>query len=174
VLAEKTVDAAEGKTAAVELDLAAIEKGAPAAAEKASPAAGGSGAGPIAPAPDRYVARRNLGRVIGGAGVTALIGAGVVGLLAIGAKPDEGTCVRTKCLPDAVEDQKAAKGLADVSTILGLAGIAAIGTGVVLLISIPSSNTAQGPARPAPAARRAWVSPWAGPAGGGVVVGGAL
>ena len=176
VLVEKTVDTAEGKTAAVALDLAAIEEAAPAPAPAttALPPKGGGGAGPLAPVAGKYEARRNIGLVIGGAGVAALIGAGVVGALAIGAKPEEGACIGARCLPDAVEDQKKAKTFADISTIVGIAGIAAIGTGVALLVSIPSSGKAQGPARPTLTARRAWVSPWAGPAGGGVAVGGAL
>ncbi len=172
-LTEKTVEATEGKTETIELDLAAIEKAAPA------PAPAKPGEAPAAPPAGKYAARRNIALVVGGAGVAALIGAGVIEAIAFASKPKEGQCVNNLCLPEGYDASTKAKSLAEAGAVVGIIGLAAVGTGAALLISIPSSASGSSAAaapkvgRGAPA-RRAWISPWAGPGGAGVAMGGAL
>lgn len=155
-LSEKTVEATEGKTVTVALDLTAIDAGTPAETESDKDADTG-------PEPTyRYNTRRNIAFVLGATGLAALVGAGVIEALAIASKPAEGECPNNFCTPNAYEKGQQAQKLATVGQWVGLAGLVAIGTGAALYVSIPTGT------------KMARVSPWIGPDAGGIAVGGAL
>ena len=126
---------------------------------------------PATPPPDREPVRegsssqRTWGLVIGGVGVVAAgVGAGF-GLSASSKWKDaEKACPGNVC-PNSAATQagKDAGTAADVSTALFVLGGIALAGGAVLYLTAPKADEA-----------RVRVTPWAGPSGGGAMIGGTL
>jgi hypothetical protein len=162
---------AEGKKTEIPLDIAALDRDKPRLV-------GSSGGGS---------SQRNVGIVIGSVGAAALVTAGALTLAAV-LRRDEanesGACVDKFCTPAGIESIQSARTFSEAGQWIGLGGIIAFSVGATLFFAAPST------AAPAPKVAgtrrlsesvaivptptRVWVSPWAGPTGGGVVFGGVL
>jgi hypothetical protein len=165
VLKEERVQVAERATVAVALDLEAIEEKAPAPA-----------AGTALPANRR----KTLGLMVGGGGAALFAGAAVFEILALTGRPGPSECSEKFCTPDGLAVAHRARTRATVGQWMGLGGLVLVGAGTVLFLTAPSSAPP-----PITSARRSleapvsspggvWLSPWAGPGGGGIDLGGAL
>ncbi len=163
--------AAEGKKTEIPLDIAALDRDKPRLA-------GWSGAGK---------SQRNAGIVIGSVGAAALVTAGGLTLAAMLGRDqanETGACVDKFCTPAGIESIQSARTFSEAGQWIGLGGIIAFSVGATLFFAAPSTaGTAPKVAasrRPSetvaivPIPSRVWVSPWAGPTGGGVVFGGVL
>jgi hypothetical protein len=168
VIAEQSVETTEAKIETVELDLDEIEKAAPPPAGPRTAVA----------APPPSSSQKTIGFVVGGGGLVLLAGAAVLEIVALSSKPTNAQCPDSFCTPEGFRRASKAKTFATIGQWIGLGGLVATGVGVTLVITAPSgpkSAPAANAGRPKPAmARRAWVSPWAGAAGGGMIVGGEL
>lgn len=116
--------------------------------------------------------RRTVGFIVGGVGVAALGLGAVFGALAIGDRSDgDKLCPDKKCTPEGQEFIDAASTKALVSTIGIGVGVAAVGAGVVLILtSGPSKTDAARGASP----MTARLYPVAGPGGGGFTLTGSF
>jgi hypothetical protein len=161
---------AEASKTEVALDIAALDKAKPREVKRPDVPP------PLLP-PERP-RQRIAGFVVGGLGAAALITAGALEGVALGKRGEAnaaGACVNKFCTPAGIDAVSSAQTFAEAGQWIGLGGIIAAAVGVTLLVTAPS--TPPSPARPGSGAlvpRPIWVSPWAGPSGGGLVVGGAL
>jgi hypothetical protein len=116
--------------------------------------------------------RRTVGFIVGGVGVAALGLGAVFGALAIGDRSDgDKLCPEKKCTPEGQAFIDAASTKALVSTIGIGVGVAAVGAGVVLILtSGPSKTDAARGASPVTAR----LYPVAGPGGGGLTLAGSF
>ena len=154
VLLESKVVVREGEVTALPLDLAAIEKAAPAAAYDAPPSG-----------------LRTGGFVLGAVGLATIL---VAGGLEIGAlvnksaanEPD--SCVNKHCTPGGIASANRANTFATAGQWVGIGGIVMAAVGVSLYIASPSRKA---PPRSAPPVT---VSGWLVPGSGGVSLQGAL
>jgi len=178
----------EGSKTEVTLDIEALDKAKPREVKK-DPT-------PEVPVVPVRPQQRTAGFVVAGFGVAGLIAAGALEVVAL-AKRGEGNapdaCVSKFCTPAGLESISSAQTFAEAGQWIGLGGLIATAVGITLLATAPSPAPAK-PAKTtgalAPQSTRSWglgveapkappvlplwVSPWAGPNGGGLVVGGAL
>ncbi|MDI1434350.1 hypothetical protein QHF89_32930 [Polyangium sorediatum] len=129
------------------------------------------------PPPPGSSKQRVAGLVVGGFGAAALIAAGAlegVALAKRGAASDRSACVNKFCTPDGLAAISSAQTFAEAGQWIGLGGIVAAAVGITLLITAPPAAPSPRPATGVVVPRPMWVAPWAGPNGGGLVVGGAL
>jgi hypothetical protein len=176
VLDTQTVTVKEKEVATLSLDLGAIDQ--------AHPDEGPSGPGPEPPAPVIQVVERpvpapapssqkTIGYVVGGAGVAALIGAGILEGVALSKKskadqPDQ--CVNKYCSPSGFDTVESAKKYATIGQWVGVGGVLLTAVGATLVLTAPSqSEQKSGKAAPFVAA-----SPWITPSAGGLSVAGSL
>lgn len=151
-------------TVAAQSDTKDLEVPMPAEKKGTAAPAGASGAAPShEPASST---RGTLGIVVLAASAVSLGVGTAFGLRALSKQSDaNATCPETKCSDSAAvsanDSARSAAKVADVSVVLGLVGA---GVGTYLLLSKPS---------PESNARRVWLSPTAGPTGGGLSAGGA-
>ncbi len=91
---------------------------------------------PLAPAPERSSTQRVSGYVVGGVGLATLGVAGLFGLRMLQKQSQsEEQCDGDVCSPDGAELRREAQSSGDVATVLGLIGVAATATGVVLVLT---------------------------------------
>jgi len=166
VLKEEKVEAAEGGTATVTLDLEAIDKANP----PPVPTATATATGPQPPPPPS--SQKAIGFIVGGVGAAAVIGAVVLEIVAINKKPGASDCVNKFCTPTGIDAANSAKTFADVGQWVGIGGLAAAAIGVTLILTAPSAPAEQ--PRAGSGRRRAALAPWIAPGGGGVALGGRL
>ncbi|MRG92029.1 hypothetical protein [Polyangium spumosum] len=158
----------EGARTEITLDIEALDKANP---RKVKPIE----APP--PPPPSASKQRLAGFVIGGFGAAALITAGALEAVALAKRADAGAssaCVNKFCTPDGLASIDSARTFAEAGQWIGLGGIVAAAVGVTLLLTAPPAAPSPRPATGAVVPRPMWLSPWAGPNGGGLVVGGAL
>ena len=106
--------------------------------------------------------QRTTGYVVGGVGVVALAAGGYFGLRAKSQASDaDAHCDGKYCDPTGLAGHDDARTSATISTVGFGVGLAAIATGVVLILTAKPERE-----------RAAWVSPYAQPTGGGVALGG--
>jgi hypothetical protein len=177
VLKTETVTTKEKETSEVSLDLAAIDKEFP--DEKRSPApAATPGPAPVVQSVDKKSppvssSQKTIGYVVGGVGIAALVGAGILEAIAISKKskadePDQ--CVNKHCSPSGYDTVESAKKYATIGQWVGVGGVLLTAVGATLVLTAPSkSESASGKAHP-----RLVASPWVGPSGGGLGVVGSL
>lgn len=178
VLFEKTVRVTDdGKKTEIPLDMVALNRAHP---RRSADDDSSSAWGP----------QRKAGLVVGGIGLAALLTAGGLELGAL-LKRDEANeanaCVDGFCTPKGMESIQAARTYAEAGQWIGLGGIIAFSVGATLFFAAPSTSPASpGASKQTANGRRVidrhrilspsavWVSPWAGPTGGGFVFGGKL
>ena len=177
VLKTETVSVKEKETAKVSLDLAAIDQAFPDEAPAPPPTAAPA---PTVvkivekPAPPAPSSQKTIGYVVGGAGIAALIGAGVLEVIAVSKKskadePDQ--CVNKYCSPSGFETVDSAKKYATIGQWVGVGGVLLTAVGATLVLTAPSHREM---ARSKPLTPRVTASPWLGPAGGGIGVTGSM
>jgi hypothetical protein len=177
VIHQQTVETAEGATAAITVDLAAIERAAP--PPRVTTNRGDAGALP----PERS-SQKLIGFIVGGVGLAAVAGAAVLEVVAISKKPGADQCVNQFCSPTGFQSAQDAETFANVGQWVGIGGLVAVAIGVTLVLTAPSepdpavrtgtaSAMRRGRSRPVDRPR-AWATPWAAPTGGGLAVGGRL
>jgi hypothetical protein len=153
---EKRVVVREGETGSVALDLAAIEKAAPApAVSHDAPPSG----------------LRSGGFILAGAGLVTLAVAGGFEIGAIVNKsaadaPD--ACVNKHCTPEGIVIANRANTFATVGQWVGIGGIVMTAVGVSLIVASPGRKAAPRPAPPVT------VGGWLVPGSGGITLQGAL
>jgi hypothetical protein len=173
VLKEETVETKEKAVATVNLDLEAIDKAVPPPPPTRTP-----GPAPLVvmPAPS---SQKTIGFVVGGVGGAGVIAAAVVEIVALvkkGNADDPSSCVDKFCTQEGLDTIESAATLAEVGQWVGVVGLVGVAVGATLILTAPSAPPApvvQGK-RAAPSARRLWLTPWAGPAEGGVLLRGTL
>jgi tetratricopeptide (TPR) repeat protein len=133
----------------------------------------------------------SAGLVIGGVGLAAILTAAGLELGALVKRNeanDADACVYNFCTPQGIDAIASARTYAEAGQWIGLGGLVVFSVGATLLFAAPSAPAASSTSTPhASNVRRqtvrhpqilspssVWWSPWAGPAGGGIVVGGAL
>jgi hypothetical protein len=150
--AEQAFDVVEGQKISVKLNLAgqsAVVGAPPAAAAAAvvasTPPPGADVQADSAPSASKFWnTQRIIGVAVGGAGVVSAVVSGVFTASALSHKSDaEGAgCVDGNCSTqegfDALSDARSA---GNIATITGIAGIALIGTGVVLFMTAPKADS---------------------------------
>ncbi|APR78169.1 Hypothetical protein A7982_03516 [Minicystis rosea] len=160
-LSTTTVTAKQSDTARVVLDLEAIEHAAP-PPPVLVPVSG---------------TQRKVGFAVLGVGAAAVIAAGGIEIGALVAKSsagDPGACFNQICSPAGIDSIHKARTLANAGQWLGIGGLLVTAVGVTLVVTSPS-----GASRPAAKqsgglpSSLSW-SPWIGPGGAGLAVGGAL
>jgi hypothetical protein len=156
----------------ITLDLEALDKAKPRKVEKKDPP-------PQLPPPVPVKSTQRLaGLLVGGFGATALVTAGVLEVVALakkGSADEPGSCVNKFCTPDGLDQINSAKTFAESGQWVGIGGLVAFAVGTTLFLTAPPAQPAPARAgRPAPARPSVWASPYAGPTGGGFVVGGSL
>jgi hypothetical protein len=118
--------------------------------------------------------------VVGGGGVALFAGAAVFEILALTGRPGSSECSEKFCTPEGLTAAHRARTKAVIGQWMGVGGLVLMGAGTVLVLSAPSSappsvtSARRSPAAPAFSPGRVWLSPWAGPGGGGIHLGGAL
>jgi hypothetical protein len=173
VLKEETVETQEKALATVNLDLEAIDKATP-----PPPPEKTTGPAPlvIMPAPS---SQKTIGFVVGGVGGAGVIAAAVVEIVALvkkGNADEPASCVDKFCTQAGLDTVESAATLAEVGQWVGIVGLVGVAVGATLILTAPSAPPApavQGK-RAAPPARKLWLTPWAGPADGGVLLRGTL
>ncbi|HVY48368.1 MAG TPA: hypothetical protein VHB21_20915, partial [Minicystis sp.] len=134
----------------------------PALQKKPEGAGGPAGAEGTAANPTK----RNIGFIVGGVGLASLGLGAVTGIVAIGDKSDaDKNCPNKTCNAAGRSKIDSANTMALVSTIGFGVGIAAVGTGLFLVLTSRGSQPATQEPAPAPAAR---LVPSFGPQGGGM------
>lgn len=122
--------------------------------------------------------QRLAGLVVGGFGAAALVTAGVLEAVALAKKSGAdapASCVNKFCTPGGLEEINSARTFAEAGQWIGIGGLVAFAVGTTLLLTAPPTQPAPARAgRPDPLRPTLWASPWAGPTGGGLVVGGSL
>lgn len=174
VLKEETVETQEKALATVNLDLEAIDKAAP----PPPPPEKTTGPAPlvIMPAPS---SQKTIGFVVGGVGAAGVLAAAVVEIVALvkkGNADEPSSCVDKFCTQAGLDTVESAATLAEVGQWVGIVGLVGVAVGATLILTAPSAPPApsvQGK-RAAPPARKLWLTPWAGPADGGVLLRGTL
>lgn len=174
VLKEETVETQEKALATVNLDLEAIDKAAP----PPPPPSKTTGPAPlvIMPAPS---SQKTIGFVVGGVGGAGVLAAAVVEIVALvkkGNADEPSSCVDKFCTQAGLDTVESAATLAEVGQWVGIVGLVGVAVGATLILTAPSAPPApvvQGK-RAAPSARKLWLTPWAGPADGGVLLRGTL
>lgn len=184
VLLERTIQVHEdGRKTEVPLDIVALNREHPRANPQQSPSSAPFGT------------QSSTGIVIGAVGAAALLTAAGLELGALVERNDandSGSCVNGFCTPNGIESIEKAKAYAAAGQWVGLGGMIAFSVGATLFFAAPStsSSTPAGPSTSGPRAlnvrgpmnrhpqivrpSNVWWSPWAGSAGGGIIVGGAL
>jgi hypothetical protein len=161
---------AEGSKTELTLDLTELDKAKPRQKKKVD--------APVVPPPPARTSQRIAGFVVGGLGAAAVLTAGALEAVALVKRSEgnaPGACVNKFCTPAGLEAIASAQAFAEAGQWIGIGGIVAAAVGVTLLVTAPAAAAPTPPARAgAIAPRNVWVSPWAGPNGGGLVVGGAL
>lgn len=177
ILLEQKVQVREdGKKTEVPIDIVALNRAHP----RLSPDETPSTDTPRSP-------QRTAGLVVGIVGAAALVTAGGLELGALVKRNDAtnaGGCVDGFCTPRGLEAINSARTYAEAGQWIGLSGVVIFSVGATLFFASPAAPN--GPAKTSSQAwnvRRptnffapsgVWMSPWAGPTGGGVIVGGAL
>jgi hypothetical protein len=165
----------DGATASIAIPALEVGSGeaaaVPAAAPAAAPAGSADATGDIGVEPSS--SSKTIGFILGGVGIVG-VGVGVfLGLAASSqtsdAENDSSLCPNKVCTPDGRKEIDEAEQKALVSTIGFGVGIAALAVGTVLIVTAPSSESAQRPKR-----RGVAVVPAAGSHGGGLLVTGAF
>ncbi|MEM9693704.1 MAG: hypothetical protein AAGA56_14240 [Myxococcota bacterium] len=163
VLESQTAVAVEREVVTVRLDLVSIATRHP---------EGKTAVAPPAPQPrdeepseDEGRSQRIAGYAVGAVGLGALVVAGGLGIGAL-VKRDQATasdaCANRFCSPAGLDAAEDASTFAEASQWVGIAGIGLTAIGATILLTAPSSGD-----------DRAWTtSPWLGPEGGGMMVGG--
>lgn len=182
VLLERIVHVLEdGKKTEVPIDIVALNREHP--REVATP--------PPPPKPLTIAPRnsqRSTGLIVGGVGLAALVTAGGLELGAIAKRSEadgSNACVDNFCTPQGIEAIAAARTYATAGQWIGVGGLVVFSVGATLFFAAPSppaakstqslnvrGQTARHPQIFSPSS--VWWSPWTLPAGGGIVVGGAL
>lgn len=136
-------------------------------------------------------AQRTVGLVIGSVGAAAFLTAAGLELGALikrNEASDAGACVGNFCTPQGIDAIGRAQTYAEAGQWIGLGSLVVLSVGATLFFAAPSTavsapkSSAQavnlrGPTNRHPqilSPSAVWLSPWAGPSGGGIVVGGAL
>lgn len=179
VLLEQKVQVREdGKKTEVPIDIIALNREHPRVLRDEQPTS-----------PSPSTPQRKAGLVIGAIGTAALLTAGGLELGALlkrNEANDTSVCVDNFCTPRGITAIETARTYAEAGQWIGLSGLVVFSVGATLFFAAPSaptsSTTPQTSNVRAPTNRRAgllsptsvWWSPWAGPMGGGIVVGGAL
>ena len=131
----------------------------------------------------------SAGLVIGGVGLAALLTAGgfeLGALLKRNEANDSNACIDNFCTPQGIDAIATARTYANAGQWIGISGLVVFSVGATLFFAAPSApaatstsasanvrgQTARHPQILSPSA--VWWSPWAMPAGGGIVIGGAL
>ena len=155
----------------ISLDLEALDRAKPRKIEKKDPP-------PPPPPPPAKNTQRIAGFVVGGFGAAGLVTAIVFEGIAIAKKRDADapdSCVNKYCTPAGLEQIASARIFASSGQWIGGAGLVAFAVGTTLLLTAPSAQPSPARAsRPDPLRPSIWASPYAGPTGTGIVVGGTL
>ncbi len=180
VLLERTITVHEdGKKTEVPLDIVTLNREHPRA-----PVPESSSSTPWGP-------QRSAGLVIGSVGAAALLTASGLELGALVERNnanDSGACVDGFCTPNGIESIGKARSYAEAGQWVGLGGIILFSVGATLFFAAPSNSSGpstsgsnavnvRGPRTGHPSIAgpsTLWWSPWGGPTGGGIIVGGAL
>jgi len=183
VLEERQVEAKEGETATLELDLAAIGAAHPPPPEP--PPMGRPTPVPVRRTEPYDPTHRNVGLVIGAVGATAVLVAGGLEIAALVEKgkanaPD--ACVNKFCSQDGLDAAESAKTFAEVGQWLGIGGLVTLAVGATVFFTAPSEPDDEADAEPEEETMQSAlivdvVSPWfrpdtAGGRAGGLSVGG--
>ncbi|MBI3203255.1 MAG: hypothetical protein HYZ29_17075 [Myxococcales bacterium] len=116
----------------------------PATGGEPPPSKGAAGASATADAGSGGSSTKTFGYVLTGVGAVALIAGGYFGYAASkqasDAKNDDTLCPDKQCTPAGRDEIDAAEGKALISTIGVGVGVAALGTGIVLLVTAPSNK----------------------------------
>ena len=181
VLLERTITVREdGKKTEVPLDIVTLNREHPRAQSSES-----SDASPA------WGPQRSAGLVIGTVGAAALLTAGGLELGALlerNSANDSGGCVDGFCTPNGLESIEKARTYAAAGQWVGLGGIVLFSVGATLFFAAPSTangasasgsnaGNVRGPMNRHPSIAtpsKMWWSPWGGPTGGGIILGGAL
>jgi hypothetical protein len=164
ILEEHDAVAKEGATATIELDLAAIATKHP--KSSAEPVAKET---PDKPQEPYDPTHRNVGLIVGGVGLVAVIVAGgleIGALVKKGQAETEDACVNKFCSADGLDAADDAKTFAEVGQWVGIGGLVTLAVGATIFFTAPSE-----PDEPVAAWR---VQSWAGVEGAGLVIEGAF
>ena len=176
VLKSESVTAKEKEVAKVAFDLAAIDQEFP--DETPAPPPTASPAPTVVkivekPAPASS-SQKTIGFVVGGAGIVALISAGVLEAVAMSKKskadqPDQ--CVNKYCSPAGFETVDSAKKYATIGQWVGVGGVLLTAVGATLVLTAPSHTEM---ARARPGRPTVATSPWLAATGGGISITGSM
>jgi len=165
VLLRHPIEPQEGEISVVTIDLANIDRTHPAPPPSAEPITP-----PPTPPPPYDPTQRNVGLIVGGIGIVAvLVAAGLeVGALVKKGQADESdACVNRFCSPDGLDAAESGATFAEVGQWVGIGGLATLAVGVTIFLTAPSEQP--------PASARAGevqAAPWISPQAGGMSVGG--
>ncbi len=163
VLTTQQVVAVESESRQVTLDLKAIDEEHPAGSVPATPGRKG-GYDP---------AQSYAGLIVGGIGVGAVlaaVGLEIGALVKKGEADEEDACVNKFCAPQGIDAAESAAIFAEAGQWTGIIGLAVFGVGTTIFLMAPSPPD-EDDAAPA---SEAWLFPWVGPSGGGLMLGGQL
>ncbi len=168
VLERRAVEAKLAEVTVVDLDLAAIER--------RHGVVGPPPAPPVPPPPSPEPAsepydptHRNVGLIVGAVGLTGvLVAAGleIAALVKKGQAEEPDACVNKFCSPEGLADAETAATFAEVGQWVGIASLAVLAVGVTVFLTAPAEDD--------DADATARISPWVGPDGAGVSVGGSF
>jgi hypothetical protein len=154
----------------ISLDLEALDRAKPRKVEKKDPSP------PLLPPPAKNT-QRIAGLVVGGFGAAALVTSGVLEGIALAKKgsadaPD--SCVNKFCTPGGLAQVQSARTFAAAGQWIGIGGLVAFAVGTTLFVTAPPAPSPARASRPDPLRPSLWASPYVGPTGSGLVVGGTL
>jgi hypothetical protein len=170
VLETRDIEAKEGETTELSLDLAAIAAAHPAVVVEPQPAPQPQ----PQPQPDKPTGpydptHRNVGLVVGGVGVVAVLVAGgleIGALIKKGQAESDDACVNKFCSAEGLSAADDAKTFAEVGQWVGIGGLATLAIGATIFFTAPSEPDGDSAAlKPIP---------WVGPGIAGLSLGGSF
>lgn len=168
VLETRDAIAAEKETTTIALDLRAIEQAHPVLAPPPPPPRPALPVPPPPPSQPYDATQRNVGLIVGGVGIAAVlaaVGLEIGALVKKGQADEPDACVNQFCAPGGLEAAEDAKTFAEVGQWLGIGGLVATVVGTTIFLTSPPE-----PDDPA-ADQRVTGSIWSTPHGGGLTLG---